>query len=325
MSKRALVTGSAGLVGRHTMHRLVTDGWLVEQIDIRSNRIDARDFFRDCDLRYDLVVHCAAHVGGRTDIEGKPTYVGAVNLQLDGALFEWALRTRPAHVIYWSSSAVYPVRLQGSRIEVRGSLRRLAEADVRLYAPEVPDATYGWVKLTGERLAAEAQAEGLRVHVFRPFSGYAADQSLDYPFPSFIDRALRRADPFDVWGDGEQVRDFIHITDVVNGALAAIEQDCPGPLNLCSGRGVSFNKLAELVCHSIGYTPQILHRLDSPVGVRYRVGDPTEMLKVYTPQITLEQGIDQALEWTTEGWRRSRCRSRHRPGRQLRARPHYRG
>jgi len=289
--KRALVTGADGFIGRHIVCQLDKCDWSVTSVDINNNGIDARDFFRRESTKFNLVAHCAAHVGGRVDIEGRPTYIGAMNLMLDGAMFEWTLRTRPDHIIYWSSSAVYPVSRQSK--DDAGLLR---EIDVDLHNPELPDATYGWVKLTGERLAAEAQAEGIRTHVLRTFSGYGPGQSLDYPFPSFIDRARRRESPFTVWGDGEQVRDFIHVDDVISAALAVVEQDHPGPLNLCTGIGTSFNQLADLVCKSVGYGPQIHHRLDSPVGVRYRVGDPTEMLKVYEPKIGLEQGVRAALE-----------------------------
>jgi nucleoside-diphosphate-sugar epimerase len=295
---KALITGSQGFLGGHMCARLFDDGWTITPIDINAKNIhsrqDAREFFSYSDTKYDLVVHCAAHVGGRQDIENRAAYIGAYNLQLDGALFEWALRTRPAHIIYWSSSAAYPVHQQTSNHHWAGY--RLQEVDIYLDAPEPADATYGWVKLVGERLAAEARAEGVNIHVLRPFSGWDADQSTDYPMGAFLDRARRKADPFQIWGDGEQVRDFIHVDDVVAAALAVVEQDHPGPLNLCTGIGTSFNQLAELVCKSAGYSPQIQHRLNSPVGVRYRVGDPSEMLKVYQPKISLEEGVRDALQ-----------------------------
>jgi nucleoside-diphosphate-sugar epimerase len=298
--KTALITGAAGFIGRHITERLIKDGWAVNAVDIQDhphqgdNYRDARDLFAYRDIYYDLVVHCAAHVGGRRDIEGRPTYLAAVNLQLDAALFEWALRTRPAHIIYWSSSAAYPIWMQNE--DGHEIVPQLKESDIDVLAPDIPDCTYGWVKLCGERLAREAEAEGLRVHVFRPFSGWAADQSTDYPMGAFLDRARRRADPFEIWGDGEQVRDWIHVDDLISAALTAIDQDYPGTLNLCTGTPTSFNQLAELVCKSVGYAPQIHHRLDSPVGVRYRVGDPSEMLKVYQPKIGLEEGVGAALQ-----------------------------
>jgi len=298
VTRRALVTGSAGFVGRHVARELRARGWEVQGWEVQGWDLqagigwqgDVRDVLRrDTGRRLDLVVHAAAHVGGRVDIEGRPTFLGAYNLQLDGALFEWALRARPARVVYLSSSAVYPVRLQGA------GAGRLAEPDVDLGRPELPDATYGWTKLTGERLAAEARAEGVAVTVVRPFSGYGADQSADYPFRALVERALRRDDPFRVWGTGEQVRDWVHIDDVVGGVMAAVEQGVDGPVNLCTGRGVSFFELAGLVTRQAGYRPVVEPVPGAPAGVLHRVGDPTRMLGFFAPVVDLEAGVRRAF------------------------------
>lgn len=286
--RHALVTGNAGFVGRHMHCHLEQAGYMVHGVDI-VNGIDARDFFRRNDSHYDLVVHLAAVVGGRQKIEGSPLSL-AVDLSIDAELFGWALRTRPDRVVYFSSSAVYPTWMQ--RRHLRCQLR---EDMLDLNNISNPDLTYGWAKLTGEMLAQHAEDEGLRVHVFRPFSGYGEDQSLDYPFPSFIDRAIRKADPFDVWGDGEQVRDFIHIKDICSAVLKAVEQDVRGPVNLGTGRATSFNELADMVTSAAGYPPSVRHLPAEPVGVHYRVADPTKMLSFYTPKISLEEGIARAL------------------------------
>lgn len=288
---RVLVTGSAGFIGRHFVRHLQDHDVL--RVDVAERlSVDARDFFRGDNGNFDLVIHAAAHVGGRRDIEGRAAFLGAYNLQLDGAMFEWALRTRPGRVAYFSSSAAYPVYMQEDDRFVGPGLR---ENDIDLRFLSLPDATYGWVKLTGERLAAETEAGGLRVHVFRPFSGYGEDQAEDYPFPSFAARARRRDDPFQIWGDGTQVRDWIHIDDLVGGVMAAIDQDVPGPTNLCTGRGMSFNELADMFTTEAGYQPTIEHVLDAPRGVTHRVGNPDKMLTFYEPKVTLEEGIRRAL------------------------------
>jgi nucleoside-diphosphate-sugar epimerase len=300
--KTALITGAAGLIGRHFERHLIASGWGVSAIDpmydsyfefvapasARGAR-DAREFFQAIDRQFDLVIHCAAHVGGRLDIEHKKAYIGAYNVQLDGAMFEWALHTRPAHIVYWSSSAAYPIELQD---EDRGELR---EEDIYLPEPQAADFTYGWAKLVGERLAAEVRAEGLNVTVLRPFSGWSDDQDTSYPVGAFLERARRREDPFTVWGDGEQVRDFIHVSDIVGATMAAVDRGCSGPMNLCTGVPTSFNELAELVCKHAGYSPIIKHDTTKPEGVRYRVGDPAHMHAFWRPKVALEDGIKAAL------------------------------
>jgi nucleoside-diphosphate-sugar epimerase len=289
---RILITGSAGFIGRHFLSTLEVDH-TVFGIDT-VHGVDARDFFRDQARRpvqyFDLVIHAAAHVGGRADIDGRPTFLGAYNLQLDAAMFEWALRAKPDRLLYISSSAVYPVNLQISSIQ-----GRLKEDYVNLLSPDLPDATYGWTKLTGERLAAEYAGEGGRVHVVRPFSGYGEDQDISYPFPAFAARTLARHDPFQIWGNGQQHRDWIHVDDVIAGALAVIDQDVREPVNLCTGIGIGFDELARRFTRAVGYQPELDHVLDAPTGVAHRVGDPNRMLQIYTPKVSLDEGIERAL------------------------------
>jgi nucleoside-diphosphate-sugar epimerase len=198
-------------------------------------------------------------------------------------------KTKPINVVYFSSSAAYPIDLQNDYRK-----HRLSEYDLNLDAVRNPDLTYGWAKLTGEYLAQFITDSN--VFVFRPFSGYGSDQDADYPFPSFIDRALAKADPFDIWGDGEQVRDFIHIKDVVQAVLWHVQTGYTGTFNLCSGFATSFNHLAEMICDEANYKPMVNHIRTAPVGVQYRVGDPHLSHQYYIPQISLRDGIRMALD-----------------------------
>ncbi|MFJ9633812.1 NAD-dependent epimerase/dehydratase family protein [Streptomyces sp. NPDC101175] len=285
---RVLLTGSGGFVGRH----------LHQALDARSHEItcveladgdDALDFFRTNDTRFDAAFHCAAVVGGRASIDGSPLGV-ATNLALDAWYMRWLIRTRTPRAVYFSSSAAYPVTLQQP-----GDVRRLYEEDINLAYMEEPDSTYGWAKLTGEKLAAYAVAEGCRILIPRPFSGFGEDQGEAYPFPAFIQRARRRDDPFEIWGSGDSTRDWIHIDDLVGATLALLDADVTGPVNLGWGRATSFNDLAGIVTAAAGYRPHLKHRLDAPQGVHHRICDPARMLDHYVPTVTLEEGVRRAL------------------------------
>lgn len=289
---KILITGGEGFVGKY-FQRLYRDHDITI-IDIKSGN-DCRDFFKVSTQKYDLVIHLAAIVGGRKTIEGDPLSV-ATDLAIDSDFFQWVLKTKPGRVVYFSSSAAYPVRLQKLKDK-----RSLAESDINLSNIRNPDLTYGWAKLTGEYLAQFAIAENIKVHIFRPFSGYGTDQDLSYPFPAYIKRALERQNPFEVWGDGEQVRDFIHMVDIVKAVDAAIQQDYLAPINLGNGIATSFNTLAEMVCREVKYIPIIKHLPAEPVGVMYRVSNNTNMLDVYQPSIDLEEGIRMAING--EVWR----------------------
>ena len=159
-----------------------------------------------------------------------------------------------------------------------------------------PDLTYGWTKLTGELLAQFAREQyNLDVSVFRPFSGYGEDQDLSYPFPSFIQRGKQKQNPFLIWGDGTQTRDFIHIDDIVSATMRALELNIQQPINLGWGRPTSFNQLAQMVSKKVGYSAKLAYQLDKPIGVHYRVANPKLLFTFYQPRITLEEGIERAL------------------------------
>jgi nucleoside-diphosphate-sugar epimerase len=306
--KRALVTGAAGFCGRHMVRKLVQLGYHVTAVDLahprrndlRSTSVtwlsqDCRGFFRRNGIQFDLVVHLAAIVGGRMTIEHAPLTV-ATDLSVDAEFFNWVVQTKQPRVIYYSSSAAYPARLQMNTSTATKLVERLLDIhNGRIFG--LPDMTYGWAKVTGEFLAYHVMTTtDTRVHIFRPFSGYGSDQDLDYPFPSFIDRGLRRDDPFVIWGDGTQVRDFIHIDDIIDATFAFVDADDVGPVNLCTGIPTSFLELQRRICDFRGYRPTVQLVGEKPVGVSYRVGDPTRMLTRFTPKIGLEDGIMIALE-----------------------------
>lgn len=293
---RALVTGAAGFVGRHMTKALEAEGYTVARVDTQLG-LDALDFFRaQTTQRFEVVVHAAAVVGGRAKIDGDPLAL-AVNLELDAAMFRWAAKTHPHRVVYLSSSAAYPVDLQS------GNWRPLLEADIFLGYPRLPDAIYGWAKLTGERLAQDLRREGVPVSIVRPFSGYGEDQDPDYPFRAFVERAKAREDPFTIWGSASQVRDFIHIDDVCGAIMTMIRDHIDGPVNLGIGRGTTMRELAKLVCAAVGYSPEFKVREDAPMGVAGRVSDSMRMRQFYRPRISLEEGVRRAVAWSGDSTR----------------------
>lgn len=307
--RRVLVTGSAGFIGRHISAALERDGWLVDRMDIRHEQGFAYDretstYTWGSDVRglpltvytgepthYDLVVHCAATVGGREGIDYNAAMLAANNLQLDGALFEWALRTRPGRVVYFSSAAAYPTAYQtAGNWDVR-----LKESDLRFDTFGMPDETYGWAKLTGELTAQRVRAAGVPVTVVRPFSSYAGDQDDCYPFPEFVHRAARHDDPFVVWGHGKQTRDLIHVDDLVQAILTLVDAEVDGPVNLGTGVSTSMDELAQIAMSAAGYEAPIEHLLDKPIGVTHRVCDNSLLRQYYEPKITVEEGVERAL------------------------------
>ena len=284
---KILITGNRGFVGSHFTYALLDHN--VTYVDIKDG-IDARDFFRRDDTYFDLLIHLAAVVGGRQTIEGSPLSL-AVDLSIDSEMASWAMRTQPGHILYFSSSAAYPVELQTLELK-----RMLTENDINLNDILLPDFTYGWAKLTGEMLCEHLRREGLTVTVLRPFSGYGENQSLEYPFPSFMERAGRKADPFTIWGSALTTRDWIHIEDIVEASLLLAKDRISINVNLSTGRPTTFMELFNLVARQVGYKPVVEVDEGAPKGVAYRVGNPALLNSLgYKPKVTLEVGVSRCL------------------------------
>jgi len=288
---KILITGHLGFVGRSFL-RYFGDKHEITGIDLKEGN-DCRDYFKQSSEVFDLIIHLAAIVGGRETIEKEPLSVAA-DLSIDSEFFNWVIKTKQKRVVYFSSSAAYPTYLQHP-----DSKYRLKESDINLDDIRLPDYTYGWSKLTGEYLAKFVRQSGTKVYVFRPFSGYGEDQDLTYPFPSFIDRIKRKVDEFEIWGDGTQVRDFIHMDDIVEAVMTVVDNDVEvDALNLGCGIATPFNELAKTMFKISGHTPSkgIKHLLEKPIGVSYRVCDPTLFNSIYTPKYALEERIEMILK-----------------------------
>jgi nucleoside-diphosphate-sugar epimerase len=242
------------------------------------------------------VFHLASIVGGRMVIELDPMAV-ALDLAIDALFFRYVVvnAIRIGRILYASSSAAYPILLQGDEDHVQ-----LKEEYIKFDGKlGQPDMTYGWSKLTGEYLSTLAAAKhGLHIACIRPFSGYGEDQDLTYPVPAIALRVAKRENPLTVWGTGKQGRDFVHIDDCVEAMLMILEKVSDGRgINIGSGVLTTFIELATLMADIEGYQPVIKPLVEKPEGVKSRYCDPfilnTEI--GWTPSISLRDGMSRVL------------------------------
>ena len=321
--KKILITGGAGFVGRRFCKRFLDAGDEVHCVDpIASDTggispesgwplFAPRDYdnfhFYDQDCRgwfeqrqdddFDYAFHLAAMVGGRAMIENNPLAV-ADDLSIDAEYWQWARKAKPAKTACFSSSAAYPIGLQRAK-----DYRLLKEDDIAFDNDiGMPDMSYGWAKLTCEYLAQLAyEKHGLKSACYRPFSGYGEDQDDTYPFPSIVKRAMANvgADVLNVWGTGDQMRDFIHIEDCVDGVLATIDRiDNADALNLSTGIYTSFKEFAGIAAKCCGYSPKVAGLSDQPSGVFARGGDTTKQRVLGVKySLSFREGIESALNF----------------------------
>jgi nucleoside-diphosphate-sugar epimerase len=241
------------------------------------------------------VYHFAAIVGGRAKIDGDPMMV-ALDLAIDAEFFYWICKYKPERVMYPSSSAAYPINLQTDETAIA-----LAEKDINFHSNlGQPDMTYGWSKLTGEYLAQiAAKYYGISVACVRPFSGYGEDQDLTYPIPAIAARAAKKENPFEVWGSGQQGRDFVHIDDCIDCILMAMDSISDGSaINIGSGKLTSFLEIIALFSRFAGYSPDIKPLLDKPVGVHSRYANMDFVNRTFNwkPKISIEEGMRRVYD-----------------------------
>lgn len=225
--KKALVTGSEGFVGRHLVPKLTAAGYTVCHVDKKLGG--------NCDVEYltksvyakekwDVIIHLA--VNSRQLDERLICGVDAYqDLELDLAMARYVEANPPNELYLYPTSG----------------------------ATDTPRDPYAWVKLSGEQLGRRLARQGVPVTMLRPFGGYGEDQDKSFPFRAILERALRGERPIKVWGSGDQVRDWIHIDDLSDAFMWAIDRAPFGgqPVDIGTGVGTTFRKLAEMIAREV--------------------------------------------------------------------------
>lgn len=271
--KTALVTGSSGFIGRHLVPRLSALGYdltLVDPVVYPGHKqivltFEEFKFLTPCSDRFDVVIHLAASLT-KTNIEQRNKLgVGAFNdVALDMEMARYLDSRPPRQRAIWLSSCA---------------------VDAHEYE------NYAFVKYVGERFAMNLAKQGVPITILRPYGGYGPGQSLDYPFPAILSRAMRRENPLVVWGSLETTRDWIYVDDIIDAIIEAIDAKDAGPHLIGTGRAVTFGELARMMADVVGYSPTIIADESKPIGSKHRVCPVVRHVN-----ISLEEGIKRCME-----------------------------
>ena len=234
MAGTALVTGSAGFIGYHLCRRLLADGWAVTGLDAMTPYYDVRlkerrhamlaqsEGFRAVTglveepgrmaalmdgVRPDAVIHLAAQAGVRHSIDAPRDYVTA-NLAGTFEVLEAARALVPGHLLIASTSSVY-----GANPVMPYAETHRADHQMSFYAA---------TKKAGEAMShSYAHLYGIPTTVFRFFTVYGPWGRPDMALFKFT-RAILAGQPIEVYNQGEMLRDFTYVDDLIEGILRLI-------------------------------------------------------------------------------------------------------
>ncbi len=316
-NRRILVTGGASFIGSHLVELLVGHGAVVTVADdLSSGRLenlhtvlddcavlvgDLRDpaFAERAVARQDTVFHLAASHGGRGYIDSHPVEC-CNNMLLDHVVFDAAARAGAGRIVFASSACAYPTSLQDSA----SSRLLLAEDQCNFDDPgkAFPDGEYGWAKLTGElQLRAFHKQYGLDGVACRIFTAYGERENESHAVVALIAKALARLDPYPIWGDGTQTRNFTYVRDTVTGlALAGVTMGGFDVVNVGSPTHTSIDELIEEIFAVTGFHPARIDRqLDMPTGVLSRAADcaKNDALWGWHPATPIAEGVGRTVAW----------------------------
>ncbi|GLF92732.1 NAD-dependent epimerase/dehydratase family protein [Streptomyces yaizuensis] len=311
-SRNVVVTGAAGFIGRHLVEALRGDGVDVVGIDRRDNwndreieRTEDRGYLRAVHgdlVHMDLaallrgagaVFHLAALPGVRPSWTRFPEYLHC-NVLATQRLLEACVRAGVGRVVLASSSSVY------------GGTTGVGESGVGAMGEEqvpCPLSPYGVTKLAAERLALAFAARddaALAVRALRFFTVYGPGQRPDM-FISRLIRATLTGAPIQIYGDGTQLRDFVHVSDVVRAlCLAGRAGGGSDVLNIGTGSPVTVNEVLALTGELTGLAPDARYGPARIGDVGVTAADTTRARDRlgFSSAVDLRTGLTAQIEWT---------------------------
>jgi nucleoside-diphosphate-sugar epimerase len=327
VTERILVTGGASFIGSHLVDTLlnmesevvVADDfssgklsnlkypmrhkhpktWVNGNLTVREGDLKNKDFASSVMEGIDVVFHLAALHGGRGYIHTHPAECCS-NMALDQIVFEEAFKAGIERICFASSACVYPSYLQG---EI-GSKYLLKEEDADPFARDkaFADLEYGWAKFMGEMsLKAYYKEYGLKASIVRIFTAYGPRENETHAIIALIAKAFVQMDPYDIWGNGEQDRNFTYVQDIVDAIISASQRIEDGsPINAGRDDRITINEAANLVFEIIGWKPkQIKYDLGKPQGVASRAADLTKSKSLlgWSPKVSYEMGFKKTIDW----------------------------
>jgi nucleoside-diphosphate-sugar epimerase len=312
--KKVVITGGAALIGSHLQDLLIANN--VKELTIIDNlytgkvknlqpsvrfiKGDCREY-NDCHDALegqDILFHLACQHGGRGYVDTHRVAC-ADNLSLDAKVFRVARDVGIQKVVFASSACVYPMFFQSDpRKEVR-----LSEEMCDWNQPSLADNSYGWAKLMGEMALDTYVEEGFFDGVSaRQFTVYGPRMRNNHAIAALIAKTYIQQDPFEIWGNGRQFRNWTYVKDIVEGLALIAENGYVkrGAINLGTEQKFTVDLAAETIWLAMGWKPTSVNYLrDMPTGPANRIANARKAkdLLEWTPKWRFDYALKETISW----------------------------
>lgn len=301
-SKKVLVTGGAGFLGRQVIAQLQKAGAQLENISIpRSSTCDLRSLSacQDAVAGQDIVIHLAAHVGGIGLNQIKPAELFYDNLMMGTQLIHAAYEKGVEKFVCVGTICAYP----------KFTPVPFKEEALWDGYPEETNAPYGVAKKALlVQLQAYRQQYGFNGVYLLPVNLYGPEDNFNPQSSHVIPALIRKvyeaqqagATQLEVWGDGTPTREFLYSEDAARGIIMAMEDyNESDPINLGTNSEVSIRDLVTLICRLMNFKGDVVWLTDKPNGQPRRCLDTAKAKEKFgfTANITLEQGLQNTIDW----------------------------
>ena len=309
-----LVCGAGGFIGGHLVKNLMDEGHEVVCADVKPLEYWFQIFEENKNFSLDLksydncitvtkdvdyIYNMACNMGGMGFIENNKAEC-MLSVLINTNLLRACLINKVKKYFYSSSACVYNATKQKETF-VPG----LKEEDAY---PAEPEDGYGWEKLFSERMCRHFSEDfGLETRVVRYHNVYGPLGTYDggrEKAPAaicrkIIDAKTNKKKEIEVWGDGEQTRSFMYISDCIEGTKKIFNSSLKDPYNVGSSEQVSINQLIETIEEIADYKVTKKYLLDKPKGVRGRSSDNTKIIKNlnWSPNLSLKEGLKLTYSW----------------------------
>jgi UDP-glucose 4-epimerase len=313
-NKSILVTGGAGFIGSHLVDRLIQEE--PEQLVIVSNFfLGSVDNLKEAKEKFPKLNIIRCDVADYEEIEE------VINDHNFDIVFNLAVIPLPTSLVKpeWTVRKNVEMTLNICKLQRLGKFKKLVQfssSEVPGSAiivpmpenhPTNPETPYAASKAATDHIALSYhQTFGCDIVVVRPYNQYGPRQNAKkYAgiVPLMMGRIMR-SEPLIIYGDGEQTRDFLYVTETVDAVVAiANSPEVVGKIiNIGSGQEVSMNKVVQEIAKLMNYNQPLVYKEARPGDVRRHLADISLINQVvgWQPKLSFEEGIKKTVKWYQE-------------------------